>query len=204
MENSSDFIDEERLTSGRKNQNRIYGSHGRRRKEFDQGSFRCIHCHLPVMGDRSFAGVNNRNHCPHCLWSKHVDQYKPGDRKSLCCASMEPIGLTFKATNKKYNAENHGELMIIHRCANCGKLSINRIAADDSSGSLLELYRSSCDLPEATQRELHPLGILPLEATDLTAVFSQLFGWQPILQEFEPSSKYVAQEEVEIPAERGE
>jgi uncharacterized Zn finger protein len=43
---------------------------------------------------------------------------------------MKPIGLTFK---------KDGEIMIVHRCLNCGKISPNRIAGDDNSDSILAL-----------------------------------------------------------------
>jgi hypothetical protein len=43
---------------------------------------------------------------------------------------MKPIGLRFK---------NDGELMIVHRCASCGKISPNRIAGDDFTDAILEL-----------------------------------------------------------------
>jgi len=160
--------------------------HAPRDGQWQEKEFRCDHCHLPVLSERQLAGVNNRNHCPFCLWSKHVDLRKAGDRKAACHARMEPIGLTFKATRKKYNLENHGELMVIHRCTGCGKISINRIAADDSAGALSELYRCSCELTAEIISDLRHSGIEPLGPADLTEAFSQLFGWQPILQQFEP------------------
>ncbi|WP_265181671.1 RNHCP domain-containing protein [Geomicrobium sp. JCM 19055] len=39
-----------------------------------------------------------RNHCPSCLYSKHVDVI-PGDRASTCHSLMEPIDL--KSHSKK-------------------------------------------------------------------------------------------------------
>ena len=35
-------------------------------------------------------GTNNRNHCPHCLSSIHLDNI-PGDRSADCGGIMEPI-----------------------------------------------------------------------------------------------------------------
>lgn len=157
----------------------------RKQKEYDtETAFRCAHCGMLVNCSREYSGVNNRNHCPNCLWSLHVDLYKAGDRKAECRARMRPIGLTLKHSPKKYSSETTGELMIIHECTACGKISINRIAADDSPGNLLALYESSARDEPRQQAKLKEMGILPVSAADLTTVFSQLFGWQSILEEF--------------------
>lgn len=74
-------------------------------------------------------GTRHRNHCPFCLWSRHVDQ-QPGDRASGCRAAMEPIGI---------DVRNDGEWAIIHRCTGCNTLRTNRIAGDDQELSLLQL-----------------------------------------------------------------
>ena len=65
-------------------------------------------------------GGKQRNHCPYCLASIHVDNNK-GDRQSSCKGIMEPISVWVK---------RNGEWAIIHRCKTCGKLSANRIAFD--------------------------------------------------------------------------
>jgi hypothetical protein len=83
-------------------------------------SFRCNHCRLDVPTDAP--GTRHRNHCPNCLWSRHVDD-EPGDRASDCLASMEPIAITVR---------KDGEWVLIHRCNGCGILSSNRIAGDDN------------------------------------------------------------------------
>ena len=57
-------------------------------------SFVCDWCKKTVSSES--CGVLNRNHCPYCLYSKHVDLSYPGDRKSRCFGEMEAIGLTFK------------------------------------------------------------------------------------------------------------
>jgi predicted RNA-binding Zn-ribbon protein involved in translation (DUF1610 family) len=157
----------------------------RKQKQLDTETvFRCANCGMVVDCSREYSGVNNRNHCPNCLWSLHVDLQKAGDRKAECHARMRPIGLTLKHSPKKYQNEPSGELMIIHECAACGKISINRIAADDSPGHLLALYESSLQFDRERQAELAGMGIQPLSAADITTVFSQLFGWQAILEEF--------------------
>ena len=63
-----------------------------------------------------------RNHCPRCLWSKHVDDKGPGDRASVCGGLMKPIALDQK--QKK-------GFVIIHKCKTCGKQIPNRAAVDD-------------------------------------------------------------------------
>ena len=95
------------------------------------GDFRCAHCHVIVPCAHLVSAVNNRNHCPYCLWSCHLDLYTAGDRLSACKAPMTPIGLTMKQSRNKYQRERRGELMLIHQCTECRTLSINRIAADD-------------------------------------------------------------------------
>ena len=64
-------------------------------------------------------GTNNRNHCPHCLSSIHLDNI-PGDRSADCGGIMEPISIYVRPD---------GEWALIHRCKKCGELKINRIAA---------------------------------------------------------------------------
>jgi hypothetical protein len=68
------------------------------------------------------SGGHQRNHCPYCLWSRHVDAGTPGDRASDCGGSMAPIGAF---TRPK------GEWVLVHQCRSCGFERHNRIAADD-------------------------------------------------------------------------
>ncbi len=93
----------------------------------DTMTFICDHCgnSVPV----PISGTKHRNHCPHCLHSKHVDM-KTGDRRSGCRGIMEPIGLWVK--KKK-------EWAVIHRCRKCGFLRTNRIAGDDDEIQLFSL-----------------------------------------------------------------
>ena len=53
-------------------------------------SFLCTHCGRPVTAQG--AGSDHRNHCPYCLYSKHLD-ITPGDREADCGGSMEPIAV---------------------------------------------------------------------------------------------------------------
>lgn len=68
-------------------------------------------------------GGSYRNHCPYCLWSKHVDGSVPGDRMGNCKGLMEPIGVKTKSG---------GEYTLVHRCVACGFLRLNRLAGDDN------------------------------------------------------------------------
>ena len=55
--------------------------------------FRCQHCGAYVSASRVLSGVSNRNHCPYCLWSRHLDLFEAGDRLAACKAPMRPVGL---------------------------------------------------------------------------------------------------------------
>jgi hypothetical protein len=142
--------------------------------------FKCISCKSWISSARDESGVNHRNHCPLCLVSRHVDLQKAGDRLSVCCSRMLPIGLTFKHTFKRYANERRGELMIIHRCAGCGKINLNRIAADDNPDLLYALGKSSVVFPESLLREMTRQDIRPVDAAGFNAAYAQIFGREPI------------------------
>ncbi|HEX2837922.1 MAG TPA: RNHCP domain-containing protein [Phycisphaerales bacterium] len=95
-------------------------------KSHTEGSFACSRCKFttpnPPWGSR------HRNHCPACLWSRHLDE-EPGDRRCACRGMMEPIAIEVRLD---------GEWAIVHRCA-CGVLRTNRIAGDDQERALLAL-----------------------------------------------------------------
>ncbi|RPJ43160.1 MAG: RNHCP domain-containing protein, partial [Chloroflexi bacterium] len=121
------------------------------------------------------SGVNNRNHCPYCLHSRHMDLYEPGDRLSACKAEMRPVGLTLKRTRKKYGRQQ-GELMLIHQCADCGSISANRLAADDDADTILAIYESSLHLDPQTTAQITRSGVEALQAVDHELVCTRLFG----------------------------
>lgn len=114
------------------------------RSEADQ-AFKCGHCKQFIGAPAS--GGRHRNHCPNCLYSRHVDDTRPGDRKSDCHALMAPAGILTR---------RNGEQVIIHRCLGCGKEDPNRIAADDN---LLLLMRLEPVSPPGL--ELVPATVLP-------------------------------------------
>jgi hypothetical protein len=97
------------------------------RSEADQ-AFKCGNCKQFI--GAPLAGGRHRNHCPNCLYSRHVDDTRPGDRKSDCHALMEPTGILMR---------RNGEQVLIHRCLGCGKEDPNRIAADDNPLLLMRL-----------------------------------------------------------------
>jgi hypothetical protein len=141
------------------------------------GDFTCNHCLSYVSTNMVLSAVNNRNHCPYCLHSKHVDLYQAGDRLSACKAPMEPVALALKKTNKKYEIKAQGELMLIHRCKDCGKLSINRIAADDIAENIFEIFIRSHGLDPQTRAAFEQHGIQPLQPADEEIVRARLFGF---------------------------
>ena len=139
------------------------------------GDFRCAYCGYIVSSAHRLSGVNNRNHCPYCLWSRHLDLYAAGDRLSACKAPMQPAALTTKRSRNKYR-HGHGELMLVHLCTDCGYVSVNRIAADDDADTLLEIFNASLTLPARTRELLLGDGIDILPPESLPSLQIQLFG----------------------------
>jgi len=69
-----------------------------------------------------------RDHCPYCLYSKHVD-INPGDRANTCKGLLKPIDIEkFKDTYK-----------IIYKCETCGDLHKNIIAIDDDMNEIIRI-----------------------------------------------------------------
>lgn len=69
-----------------------------------------------------------RDHCPYCLYSKHVD-INPGDRLNKCQGLLKPIEIEkFKNTYK-----------IIYKCEKCNMNHKNIMAVDDNMDSIIEL-----------------------------------------------------------------
>ncbi len=84
--------------------------------------FVCEHCGAQVIGN------GYTNHCPKCLWSKHVD-INPGDRASACGALMEPISSTFVS----------GEYTLRYKCVKCGFERNNRTWPEDNFDVVIKL-----------------------------------------------------------------
>ncbi len=77
--------------------------------------FVCDHCGEKVIGN------GYTNHCPQCLWSKHVDVF-PGDRDAKCLGLMKPVAVSQKGN--KY--------VITHKCVVCGHEKPNEMSPDDN------------------------------------------------------------------------
>ncbi|PWB53470.1 MAG: hypothetical protein C3F13_08615 [Anaerolineales bacterium] len=116
--------------------------------------FKCRVCQAYVPTLEEISGVQNRNHCPNCLCSRHMDWMEAGDRLSACKAVMYPVGLSIKWSHNKYARVLDGELLLVHQCTDCGKLSINRIAADDRPDMLQELFHTSIEWVDQLQMSI--------------------------------------------------
>lgn len=88
------------------------------------GAFVCARCGTTVAGEAF--GTRQRNHCPRCLHSLHVD-ITVGDRRSLCRGLMVPIALWVR---------DDGEMSLLHRCTRCGVIRANRLAGDDDEAAV--------------------------------------------------------------------
>ena len=87
-------------------------------------NFICENCHKEVKK----LGYTARDHCPYCLYSKHVD-INPGDRQNSCQGLLKPIGIEkFKDTYK-----------ILDRCEKCGEDHKNIIAKDDDMNMIIKI-----------------------------------------------------------------
>lgn len=72
-----------------------------------------------------------RDHCPYCLFSKHVD-ILPGDRANKCHGLLEPIKIEkFKNTYK-----------IVYKCQKCHQTHKNIMANDDDMDIIIELSKN--------------------------------------------------------------
>ena len=93
---------------------------------------------------------------------------------------MRPVGLTLKRIAKKYAGHSQGELMLVHLCEDCGKVSINRIAADDTAEMILSVLEKSAGLDPDTRDLLAQDGVTPLSAAQADLVRQCLFGINPM------------------------
>lgn len=91
--------------------------------------FRCEHCDFFV------AGNGYTNHCPKCLYSKHVDIF-PGDRKENCGGMMEPVALE----------KEKGEEKLTQRCVTCGFMKKNKVCPEDDFEALLGIAKKMASM----------------------------------------------------------
>lgn len=80
----------------------------------NDNSFVCEHCGKEVLP----LGYSSRDHCPFCLWSKHLD-VNPGDRANECKGAMRPI---------RVEPDPKKGYVIIYKCEKCGEIHRNRAA----------------------------------------------------------------------------
>lgn len=101
----------------------------------------------------------------------------PGDRRSDCCARMRPVALAFKNYEiNLFTGRGGGELMLIHKCSNCDKLSPNRIAGDDNEYQILCVLKESIDLNQILLNQLNKLGLIPITNENKEEALVSLFG----------------------------
>ena len=95
----------------------------KRFNELDEG-FICEKCNKEV----NPLIYSSRDHCPYCLYSKHVD-INPGDRLNTCKGLLKPIEIEkYKDTYK-----------ILYKCEKCNELHKNIIAKDDDIEKIIEI-----------------------------------------------------------------
>ena len=88
--------------------------------------FTCENCGEKVQGN------GYTNHCPLCLWSKHVD-INTGDRASDCRGLMEPIQIQNK----------QAEYIITHHCEKCGHQKKNKTNPTDNFNTILQISENN-------------------------------------------------------------
>jgi ribosomal protein L37E len=88
--------------------------------------FICERCGVEVLGN------GYTNHCPACLWSKHVDK-DPGDRGEGCQGLMEPRRVESIS----------GRFRIIHRCTACGFERPAPVLPQDDMDQVIAIARQS-------------------------------------------------------------
>lgn len=89
--------------------------------------FTCDHCGAQVTGN------GYTNHCPNCLYSRHVD-INPGDRANNCGGMLAPVGLEQKGM----------DWVVLHQCKKCGEKRRCKTVAEDMPG-ILKLAKELAD-----------------------------------------------------------
>lgn len=87
-------------------------------------NFRCENCGTEVVGN------GYTNHCPTCLFSKHVDN-TPGDRECECLGLMEAISIETKRDH----------FVITFRCRRCGATKRNKSSENDNFDAILNVMK---------------------------------------------------------------
>jgi hypothetical protein len=87
--------------------------------------FVCENCSMVIKGN------GFTDHCPDCLFSKHVD-INPGDRAENCRGMMAPI----RALHNRKN------FVLYYKCLKCGVNKRVNASAEDNNKLLLSLTAS--------------------------------------------------------------
>jgi DNA-directed RNA polymerase subunit RPC12/RpoP len=94
-------------------------------------AFACAHCGRDV----PLGGRRPRDHCPWCLYSRHVDVV-PGDRAADCGGLLVPVGVE----------SSRKGMMLVYRCSSCSAVRRNRVLDDlqppDAPAAVLALVRA--------------------------------------------------------------
>lgn len=86
--------------------------------------FTCEHCKTFIHGS------GYTNHCPHCLWCKHVD-INPGDRQEECHGLMKPLSIEPRGKDR----------MITHMCTKCDFTRKNKVSENDNFDIVIALSK---------------------------------------------------------------
>ncbi len=86
--------------------------------------FVCQHCGSKVTGN------GYTDHCPVCLWGRHMDRDFPGDRASDCRGLMKPVRVLYVK----------GIYRIEYICEKCSHTFVVDAASEDSKEALLALF----------------------------------------------------------------
>lgn len=88
-------------------------------------NFICENCGEQVEGD------GYTNHCPKCLYSKHVD-VNPGDRAAECGGLMKPVAI-----------QKEGEdFFVVQKCLRCSHERRNRVNKNDDFNEVIRISNS--------------------------------------------------------------
>lgn len=88
--------------------------------------FVCANCGTQVKGN------GYTNHCPNCLWSKHVDN-NPGDRENSCQGMMEPITGFYR----------NSQWWVVQKCQKCGQKFTVKLRSQDNLAKLQEIVHNT-------------------------------------------------------------
>lgn len=99
-------------------------------RKTENTAFQCEQCGSQI---KPLTNGSFRNHCPYCLYSKHMDD-KPGDRASVCKGLMAPIGIEY-SSKKGYQ--------LVHECLKCRKVGKNKVAVNTAQEDQLISFMKS-------------------------------------------------------------